>query len=998
MTPERWQKVKEIFQSALERAPGERSAFLSDACGGDEALRQEVESLIASHEKDGSFIDSPAYQAAAEMLEGNQELKSGKTIGHYEILSTLGKGGMGEVYLARDAKLGRKVALKFLPSDFTSNRERLRRFELEARAASALNHPSIITIYEIGQVDGRHFIATEFIDGQTLRHHILGGPLKPADALNIAEQVVAALVEAHAAGIVHRDIKPDNIMLRRDGLVKLLDFGLAKLSDRKPIDSEDATLALVKTSTGAVMGTASYMSPEQARGLVVDARTDIWSLGVVLYEMLSGQAPFQGSTTSDVLVSVLEREPPLLTNLSSEVPETLEWIVTKALTKEREARYQTATELLSDLRRLKQRAVLDTHRQRSPQTSAPKAEAGQSVHSLDSFPTEPGPGITKASSGRMPVVNTIREWPKRTKLIALVVLLVVAATLIALALQRFARTRTDENANQRVNVVETKQLTFSTALDQFPSLSPDGNSIAYSSDQNGSFEIYVKQLTPGGRDIKLTSDGYQNLQPAWSPDGQRIAYFSQNRGGIWVVPAFGGNPKQLAEFGGRPAWSRDGSAIVFQSGAPREVGSTRAMAPSTLWTISPDGGRPRQITQPGAPRGGHSAPAWSPDGKHIVFQTGEYGATSIWQISVAGGELRKIADVGSDPIYAPNGSEIYLTGVGGESGLSRVKLSPVTGERIGVPEAMAGAGSGSAMRTPAISADGKRIAYTVSQTSSNLWSISLSAKSAGAPVPFTRDTSLRNNFPRFSHDGRKLAFAKARPGTGNDIWLADPDGRNLTQLTTNPANDFKPGWFPQDDRIAFMSDREEKNPTLWSISLATGKEERLANLGEGAAFPALSPDGKQVAFNSSKSGTINMWITPLGGGDAKQLTFSESDRTGFPSWSPDGQFLAFLASKGEDGYVMVMPAGGGAPTQLTFEGVSFVYGWSPDSDKIAFAGERNGIWNIYWISRSTKEQKQLTNYTKLSAFVRYPDWSPLGNQIVYEYAETTGNIWLMELK
>ncbi|HAF14125.1 MAG TPA: hypothetical protein DCK99_10600, partial [Blastocatellia bacterium] len=261
MTPERWQQVKEIFTSALQHEPVQRSGFLASACGGDESLRQEVESLISSHEKDGSFIDSPAYEAAAEILTTGRELIVGQRVGHYEILSTLGKGGMGEVYLARDTRLDRKVALKFLPPDLIKDDERVRRFAQEARAASSLNHPNILTIHEIGEVGGRRFIATEFVDGETLRERIAGGPMKRTDALNTGEQVASALAEAHAAGIIHRDIKPENIMLRRDGIVKVLDFGLAKLTEQKESAPEDPTRALVKTSAGVVMGTVTYMSP-----------------------------------------------------------------------------------------------------------------------------------------------------------------------------------------------------------------------------------------------------------------------------------------------------------------------------------------------------------------------------------------------------------------------------------------------------------------------------------------------------------------------------------------------------------------------------------------------------------------------------------------------------------------------------------------------------------------------------------------------------------------
>jgi serine/threonine protein kinase len=297
----------------------------------------------------------------------NEQVKfpAGQRLGHYEIVSTLGKGGMGEVYLAQDHKLGRKVALKFLPLSFTKDGDRLRRFEREARAVSALNHPNILTIHEIGEADGHRFIATEFIDGETLRQRIATGPLKVNEALHIAEQIASALAEAHAVGIIHRDIKPENIMLRRDGLVKVLDFGLAKLAKQPAVGPEDPTRPLVQTSTGIVMGTTTYMSPEQARGLPVDARTDIWSLGVTLYEMLSSRVPFAGATNSDVLASILEREPKSLTSFSTEVPEALEWIVNKALTKDRDDRYQTTRELLNDLRRLKQRLNVVAELERS---------------------------------------------------------------------------------------------------------------------------------------------------------------------------------------------------------------------------------------------------------------------------------------------------------------------------------------------------------------------------------------------------------------------------------------------------------------------------------------------------------------------------------------------------------------------------------------------------------------------------------------------------------
>jgi serine/threonine-protein kinase len=362
MKPERWQQVEQLCQAALDRAPDERAAFLKQACAEDTELRREVESLLGYQPRAEQFIEAPALEIAAQALTRQlpPRLIGGK-IGHHQILSLLGKGGMGEVYLAQDTKLDRKVALKLLPVEFTQDAERLRRFEQEARAASALNHPNIITIHEIGQTDGLHYLITEFIDGQTLRQRMRRERLTIGQAVEVTMQVASALIAAHNAGVVHRDIKPENIMLRADGYVKVLDFGLAKLSQPQTtgVDAERETTREESTATGVVMGTVKYMSPEQARGLRVDARSDIFSLGVVLYEMLGGYPPFAGATTADVIAAILNKEPPPLASVVPVLPAELNSIVTKALHKDREGRYQRGAELLTDLRRLKQRLELE---------------------------------------------------------------------------------------------------------------------------------------------------------------------------------------------------------------------------------------------------------------------------------------------------------------------------------------------------------------------------------------------------------------------------------------------------------------------------------------------------------------------------------------------------------------------------------------------------------------------------------------------------------------
>jgi eukaryotic-like serine/threonine-protein kinase len=370
MKPELWEQINDLFQSAVERAPEDRAAFLEEVCRGDEALCREVKSLIACYEPAVGFIESSAFEVAPELLADTRPgAMVGESIGHYRVESLIGVGGMGEVYLARDERLGREVALKFLPEQLTADKIQLSRFKSEARVASALNHPNILTVYEIGVEGNRHFIATEFIKGVTLRASLADRRMNVHDALDIAVQVASALSAAHEAGVVHRDIKPENIMLRPDGYVKVLDFGIAKLTEQQPASDQPdpATTMLLQTHPGLVMGTARYVSPEQTRGQSTDARSDIWNLGVVLYEMVGGIPPFQGETPSDCIASILTTEPPPLSSVAPGVSTELQPIVQKALRKNRNERYQTIAEMLADLRSLKGRLEL--------QAAAPKIKA-----------------------------------------------------------------------------------------------------------------------------------------------------------------------------------------------------------------------------------------------------------------------------------------------------------------------------------------------------------------------------------------------------------------------------------------------------------------------------------------------------------------------------------------------------------------------------------------------------------------------------------------------
>ena len=387
MEPERWQKLKELFEAALGHEPGGRRHFLELACGDDVELLEEVASLLASHEQAGSFIAAEAIEDAAHLLiDGASGASRGRFIGHYRLFSMLGRGGMGEVYLAADTRLGREVALKLLPAEFAGDAERVKRFEREARIASGLNHPNILTIYEIGRDGEAIFIATEFVKGLTLRQRLADGAIDPAEAVDVAVQMASALEAAHSAGIVHRDIKPENVMLRPDGYVKVLDFGLAK-----PVEvalapsgySSMPTRDSYETAPGALIGTFRYMSPEQARGQNLDHRSDLWSLGAVFYEMLAGAPPFGGETPSDIIAAILTREPPPPMDLTE--PELQNVVWARALAKDLDRRYQSAHEMLRDLREIKRElerrseAAPSAEFQRANMTTAIKAPETEQI-------------------------------------------------------------------------------------------------------------------------------------------------------------------------------------------------------------------------------------------------------------------------------------------------------------------------------------------------------------------------------------------------------------------------------------------------------------------------------------------------------------------------------------------------------------------------------------------------------------------------------------------
>ena len=623
MTPERWQQIDHLFHSVLARPLDNRAEFLQQACRGDKFLKSEVESLIESHEQSGSFIDKPPEDLAAELLKSSQvRLRPGQVLDHYIIASLLGVGGMGEVYLARDEKLGRQIAIKLLPSEFTNHPERVRRFELEARAASALNHPNIVTIYEIGQTDSSHFIATEFIDGQTLRQYMSGSTgssgMDLGQILDIAIQIGSALAAAHSAGIVHRDIKPENIMLRGDGFVKVLDFGLAKLAleQTAEIPNESVPLSMVSTNAGVVMGTVRYMSPEQAKGFDVDSRTDVWSLGVVIYEMITGRAPFQGETPNETIAKILGKKPPLLSRFSA-VPEELERIVAKTLRRDREDRYQLAGDLVSDLKRLKRdieteegmaRTSSARHRRVRKVGLLKKERADLATAHVSAFPTV-RLEVQQSTAG----YKYLEKISKNKKAAALVLTILLVA--VGFGLYRMVRRNRPSVAPAvPFQAIELLRLTNSGRVND-SAISPDGKYVAYIVENAGKQSIWIRQVA-NSNNIQIIPPSETQLYGAtFSRAGDYLYYIAKPQtivlANSTACRRLEDPEKLIHDVDGPITLSPNESKLAFVRGA--------SSGERALITANADGRNERKLaTRMGYESFSFGGPAWSPNGKTIV--------------------------------------------------------------------------------------------------------------------------------------------------------------------------------------------------------------------------------------------------------------------------------------------------------------------------------------------------------------------------------------------
>jgi Tol biopolymer transport system component/DNA-binding winged helix-turn-helix (wHTH) protein len=557
------------------------------------------------------------------------------------------------------------------------------------------------------------------------------------------------------------------------------------------------------------------------------------------------------------------------------------------------------------------------------------------------------------------------------------------------------------------------QVTFSLDLDSFPSFSPDGTMLAYSSLQKSKLDLFVRSFAPGSQTRQVTDDGLQNVQPDWSPDGQYLAYHSIARGGIWVVPAAGGTTRQIAEFGSAPRWSPDGRSVVYQSAEVHGLDVGNAIAPSSLWITTFPGGERRPLTKPDTPAGGHGQPAWSSDGTRVVFITQNLGPTEVWMIDVASGALDRVMVCSQNcvtPVLDVDGRALFYTATEPDRGVWRVPLSADGRAAVGRPVALF---------TPidtdveglALRRDGRQIAFTLQTVRSNLESIALTASPAAKsraemprPQPVTRDTSVRNTWPIVSPDGSRLAYMSRRIGTGRHIWLAALDGTGARQLTFETPVGPMHSWLPEGEEIAYLTARD-RLLELKAIALTTGRSRLLRSYGPWTRTERIkllharfTPDADQIVLSQIADGVMNLWTQDLKTGALRQLTH-DREAAGFPTASADGRWVAYEVMRGGDVHLAIVPYGGGEERVLTSgRGLYWPHSFAPDGDRIALAYRVDGLWRLGAVSRTSGKLEQLSEPVPASSFVRYPAWSPRNDRIIYEHAQVTGNIWMATLR
>lgn len=841
---------------------------------------------------------------------------------------------MGEVYLAVDPDLNRKVALKILPEDFASKPQAMQRFIQEAKAASALNHPNIITIYEVGIETGTYFIATEFVDGDTLRHQISRGQLSIGKGIDIGLQIASALATAHSAGIIHRDIKPENIMVRRDGIVKVLDFGLAKLTERwntADVDPDAATKAIVQTQSGVIVGTTAYMSPEQTRALDVDTRTDIWSLGVTLYEMVAGATPFKGHTASDTSAAILRSEPTPLSEMLPETPFELERIVSKALQKDRDERYQVIKDLELDLKALRRQLELGTTVEPLGSVQSRATWSLQSARSTRS---------TMAASRAVSTVETVRALPRW--LWALLAVLVLGVGMGGWYAWQQLKNRGFQPSNLTVTQLTSRKNDLGETGTRNARFSPDGKFIVFASAKDGVSPIWLKQVSGGEPFTNRSAEGTA-ATPIWSPDGQQIAFLSRREGqnGIWTMAAFGGAPTLVKNL------ERSSRQLVFWS----KGGQIYFVSQGNLYSLDTGTQQIAQVTSFDPAKPVDRFFSVSPDEQQIVYSDTQDGQSDLWVVSRAGGQaVRATNDKPEDsqPVWTADGKKILYSSK--RNGIKQIFMSYLDGRQ---PVQLTTNDNNTDVLD--ISSDGTKILYATGREELDLWSVTLDQPKE---AQLTSDSGIEL-WPDVSPDGKSVVFQGLPANTGATLFNSVPQVKPLatdTPLTQLAPDGFAPRWSPDGRTVAFLR-QAAGGPNLWTVHAAGGDAKALTtggiSFGGYTYLPynrsqtqdfEWSADGSKLVYCARDGGAANVWQINADGSSKKQLSDNANDRVLFfnPTVSVDGTMTAWLAlsppqpGRKETTWSIWIARDGKAEQTFESDSVLGIVGWSESQQELIF--------------------------------------------------------------
>ncbi len=864
----------------------------------------------------------------------------GRTLSHYKILEKIGSGGMGDVYLAEDTKLSRRVALKVLPADLAKDEDRRARFEREAKAVAALNHPNIVTLHSIEESDGVHFITMELVRGKTLAERLPRNGFPLEQFFEVAIPLTDGVATAHQRGITHRDLKPSNVMLTDEGQIKILDFGLAKLSREIPGAGGSEIETTAVTQEGMLVGTLGYMSPEQAEGKSVDHRADIFALGVVFYELLTGQLPFRGESPAGVVSSILKDQPRPLSDVKLDIPRDLSRIVRRCLEKDPTRRFQSALDLRNELDDSKEDLAKGAGY--APAAAAARRRGGRFLLSLASASIAGALGFLL---GGLVHEDRVGSLPK---------------------------------------LARPRQITAALGVENYPTWSPDSSRVAYAAvTGRDNWDIWVSQVS-GGPPVNLTPDHHgADMHPSWSPDGAQIAFASsRDGGGCFVMPALGGRARKVTRFAGspergHPAWSSDGRDLACLGGD------------DVLRITRVDSGEFRDLALPGFPGRLYDV-SWSADGRFFALvEAPSYNspATRLWLLRESDGEATPLSD-GRTSLWGPSfhqdGSLYYVSNAGGTMDLWLQRLRD-DGSPEGPPEAVT-VGLGLQGRA-VVSHDGSKLAFAKGRLVANVWRV---------PILWDRPATWQDAVPLTSEqahvesldvcrDRRLLAFSSDRAGSLN-LWVMPTDGGEPQQRTAHAASDWGPAWSPDCEEIAFHSDRSG-NRDIWVVPLEPGPARQLTRRTENDLDPRWSPDGKRLVFSAGPQ-PAQTWAVDADGGEPSPL-IEDGDRA--DDFSPDGRFI--LYKKASDGRRWRWSVEGKGNESLGFE--TRVARWAPDGRQIFYLSPtEDSIWAYAIEGGTTRRMTDLAGRPgKLGPYALATD----GTFLYFAWRLDESDLWVMDI-